>query len=83
MHRICPKPRTLDAAVERFNILQSHMNVSPTIPPIALIAGWVYSDDIEKMERWNATGAWARKNGCEEPLDALSESDFYEVAHLG
>jgi len=49
----------------------------PPSPPIPLIlAGWAYSNDVEKMQRWEETVAWARNNGCPEIVEVPDE-DFY------
>lgn len=51
----------------------------PADPPKPLIlAGWAYSNDIEKMRRWEETVAWATKNGCPD-LVGISDTDFYYV----
>lgn len=78
MKRICPNPMPWNAAFERLTkFAQSHPSVPPE-PPIPLIlAGWAYSNDIDKMRRWEQTVAWASKNGCPHFLSNIPETDFY------
>lgn len=80
MKRICPKPRPWHQAFERLvDYAQSHP-CTPTDPPIPLIlAGWAYSNDIEKMQRWEETVAWAEKNGCPDLVTGIPDEDFYFV----
>ena len=52
----------------------------PTLPPKPLIlAGWVYSNDIEKKDRWEETVRWAIDNGCVELVNIIPDSVFYSV----
>lgn len=51
----------------------------PAAPPTPLIlAGWAYSNDIEKMRRWEETLAWATRNGCSD-IVAIPDTYFYCV----
>jgi len=43
-----------------------------------LLAGWAYSNDIDKRRRWEETIEWATHNGCPD-LVAVAETDFYDV----
>jgi len=53
---------------------------TPASPPKPLIlAGWTYSNDIEKMQRWEETVGWAEKNGCSNIVSSISDQDFYFV----
>jgi hypothetical protein len=50
----------------------------PESPPKPLIlAGWAYSSDEEKAERWEETIAWATFNGCAEVISQIKDEDFY------
>ena len=52
-------------------------------PPTPLILnGWVFSSDIEKMNRWEETLAWARISECEAITNSLAEDDFYCVEQV-
>ena len=53
---------------------------TPLSPPVPLILnGWVYSNDVEKMRRWEETVAWANGNSCAEIVVAIPDQDFYFV----
>jgi len=52
-------------------------------PPTPLILnGWVYSNDKEKQDRWNATVKWADDHGLSHLIPELSESDIYSVDEI-
>lgn len=41
-----------------------------------ILAGWAYTNDVEKMRRWAETVAWANNNGCADLVEAPGD-DFY------
>jgi hypothetical protein len=52
-------------------------------PPIPLIlAGWVFSNDLEKQQRWQETIAWAESHGCSEHVRDLPPSSMYVVEKI-
>lgn len=65
-----------------FKRLTAHARMHPCIPPSPpkplILAGWAYSNDVEKMLRWEETLAWARINGCADIVE-ISDEDFYFV----
>jgi len=80
MKRICPNPMPWHEAFERLtNYAQSHP-CRPLSPPKPLIlAGWAYSNDVEKMQRWKETVDWAMINGCSNLVTDIADRDFYFV----
>lgn len=53
---------------------------TPAKPPVPLIlGGWNFSNDVEKMQRWQQMQRWAHENGCLELVDGIADSDFYWV----
>lgn len=53
---------------------------TPASPPTPLIlSGWAYSNDAEKMRKWEETVAWASANGCPEIVNEIADADFYLV----
>jgi len=46
------------------------------------LAGWAYTNDVEKMRRWQETVAWAIANGCPALAANIPETDFRCVAGL-
>jgi len=79
MRRICPNPIPWD---DLFKRLTAYARMHPCIPPSPpnplILAGWSYSNDVEKMLRWEETVAWARINGCADIVE-ISDQDFYYV----
>lgn len=54
----------------------------PPEPPKPLIlAGWSYSDDIDKKNRWQETVDWAVGNGCSELALAVPDELFYRTSN--
>jgi len=80
MKRICPNPSAWNSVFEQLTKFAQEHICSPTLPPKPLIlAGWVYSNDVEKMQRWNETLSWAEKNGCSDLVEHIVDLDFYFV----
>lgn len=79
MSRICPNPERWHEIFERLARHAKSCRRDPPSPPVPLIlAGWAYSNDIEKLRRWEETVAWAKDNGCPEIVN-VPEEDFYYV----
>jgi hypothetical protein len=80
LQRICPNPpRWNDVFKQLVEYAEAHA-CSPSRPPAPLIlAGWAYSNDIEKMRRWRETVDWASANGCASIVKGDSDQDFYRV----
>jgi len=69
-----------DEAYKRLTRFAEIHSCVPLNPPKPLILnGWVFSNDIEKKNRWDATVQWAEKNGCIELVDSIQDKDFYFV----
>jgi len=56
---------------------EAHKCNPPRPPKLLILAGWAYSNDVEKMERWEATIQWAAGNDCIELVSGIPDSDFY------
>jgi len=79
MNRVCPNPIPWNDVYKRLSRVAEDQPSLPK-PPIPLILnGWVYSNDAEKIARWNDTVEWARKAGCEDITNALTDEDFYST----
>lgn len=78
MVRICPKPM-----VRIFHELRKRAVTHPCTPPEPptplILSGWLLTNDIEKLERWKGTVAWAERNGCSGIVHGIADEDFYEV----
>jgi hypothetical protein len=81
--RICPKPlRWKDLFDELSEYSETH-RCTPNRPPTPLIvAGWTFSNDKEKKQKWRETVDWAFANGCADIVERVSDRDFYEVVEL-
>lgn len=65
-------------AFERLTKFAQLQACTPPSPPKPLIlAGWAYSNDVERMQRWDETVDWAVKNGCANLVSEIPDSDFY------
>ena len=77
---ICPNPAAWNKVFKQLEAFALSHPCVPPAPPVPLIlAGWVYSNDIGKKDRWNQTISWATLNGCLE-LTAVPEADLYSTA---
>lgn len=80
MKRICPNPMQWHETYERLtNYAQRNLCTPPSPPKPLILAGWAYSNDIEKMQRWEETVDWAEKNGCNNIVSDIPDHDFYFV----
>jgi len=80
MKRICPMPDPWNQAYERLTKFAQFNPCAPPLPPRPLIlAGWVFSNDIDKMQVWEETVDWAVQNGCANLVTDIPDSDFYYV----
>lgn len=80
--RICPNPQVWHAVSRRIDEYSRSHPCTPSRPPVPLIlAGWAYSNDIEKLRRWEETVEWATSNGCEDLVSGIPDRDFYSVSN--
>lgn len=59
---------------------KAHPCTPPSPPKPLILAGWAFSNDVEKMQRWEETVAWANDNGCPEVVRTIHDDDFYFVS---
>lgn len=76
MKIICPQPNVWNRLYERMCTHAQKMGaVKPPVPLI--LAGWSYSSDEEKQERWEETCSWSATNACEDLIGNLEDQDWY------
>lgn len=77
MIRVCPNPIPWSNVFKRLSRV-ADVRADLSKPPVPLILnGWVFSNDAEKIARWNQTVEWAKDAGCEDLTDALLDEDYY------
>jgi hypothetical protein len=78
---ICPKP---DTWAELHRRLQEAATANPyTTAPVPLVlAGWAYSNDVEKRNRWQETLAWADHHGLGTLLSDIGDDSMHVVSEL-
>ena len=70
-----------DDAYHKLTQFAASNTCTPLSPPRPLIlSGWAYSNDVEKMRRWEETVAWANRNGCPEIVKSIGDDGFYFVS---
>ncbi len=76
--RVCPQPsRWNDVFMKLVEYAEKH-SCKPRQPPVPLVlAGWAYSNDVEKMQRWTETVRWASTNGCAAIVQDVADIDFH------
>lgn len=76
--RICPIPKVWHRVHESLLAFTGAQECQPATPPKPLIlAGWAYSSDADKKQRWADTVAWVEKNGCQDLVQGIPEGEFY------
>lgn len=81
MNRVCPLPIPWSRVYERLCAFALTHACSPTRPPMPLIlAGWNFSTDREKSERWSQTVRWADANGCAHLVEGIPEQGTTSAA---
>ncbi len=82
MIRVCPLPRIWGEIYKKLCDI-SHKNSNIPSPPIALIlAGWNFSDDFGKKNRWDETLEWINNYGGEDLITCLTDDHYYCVEEL-
>jgi hypothetical protein len=80
VQRICPNPIPWHELFQQLSRYADSHPCTPARPPTPLIlAGWAFTNDIEKRQRWRETVDWATANGCAALTEAIAERDFYET----
>jgi hypothetical protein len=80
MKRVCPNPTRWNEVYQRLYDYGEKRACTPHVPPKPLIlAGWAYTNDAEKMQRWEESISWATNNGCFDLLSDIPETDYYYV----
>jgi hypothetical protein len=83
MQTVCPLPAQWHEIYQRLLAAWEKSGREGVAPPKPLIlAGWAYSNDVEKKRRWEETVAWANSSGLDSVLQHLRPDHFYGVAEL-
>ena len=79
MITICPQPPHWAAICQRLIELARIADQSiPPSPKPLILAGWAYSNDLEKQARWRETVEWAEKWGFTEIIKAITPEMMYQ-----
>jgi len=76
MTRVCPQPAAWNNAYRRLLEVAAARPDLKEVPVPLTLAGWAWSNDVEKMDRWEMTVQWAKEAGCEEIITAIADEDF-------
>jgi len=82
MTPVCPNPIPWNAVYQRLLHVWENRSDLPKPPVPLILNGWVFSNDVEKVERWQETLQWAQKAGCEHITSSLSIDDFYQSEEI-
>lgn len=79
MTRVCPNPSPWNAVYQRLLHVWECRQDLPKPPVPLILNGWVFTNDVDKMKRWQETLQWSQAAGCEAITSSLSDDDFYHV----
>jgi len=80
---VCPLPPQWNEIYQHLLAAWEKSGRDGVAPPKPLIlAGWAYSNDLEKKRRWEETVAWVSGKGLESVLQHLRPDHFFSVADL-
>ncbi|MGD2272727.1 MAG: hypothetical protein PVI06_20185 [Desulfobacterales bacterium] len=83
MKFVCPLPPIWEQIYERLLKAWEKTGKRGPGPPVPLIlAGWAFSNDVEKAHRWKQTIIWAEDNKLEDLLPKLKERQKYMVPEM-
>lgn len=74
---VCPNPRPWVKVHKRLSAATKNQEILSRLPTPLILAGWNFSSDLDKFDRWNETVQWAQDAGCETILETLTDEDFY------
>ena len=76
--RVCPLPMAWErarASLEKARVLRAPH--APKVPVPLILAGWNFSTDEEKQQRWNETMDWAATNGLSEHIPQIADDEWH------
>jgi len=76
MTRVCPQPNVWNDVYKRLLQVAAGRPDMREVPVPLILAGWAWTNDVEKMDRWEMTVQWAKEAGCEEIVTAIADEDF-------
>lgn len=78
VQKICPLPPIWAKIHQELCEFSNEHLCQPSNPPKPLIlAGWNFTDDKDKLQRWNDTVLWAKSNNCEYIVSVIVENEWY------
>lgn len=83
MERVCPNPPVWNRIYQRLKAHWESLERRADEPPFPLILnGWVFSSDLDKQQRWDATVRWASEQGASNLIPELRDENWYSVEIL-
>lgn len=80
---VCPQAAIWFQIYERLQaawIANGRLGNTPPMPLI--LAGWIYSSDVDKQDRWKATVRWAEVNNLSHLIPQLEPHEQYCTEHV-
>jgi hypothetical protein len=83
MIRVCPNARIWVDIYQRLEESWRRGGCRCEAPPIPLVlAGWIYSSDRDKQQRWDQTITWAKENDFSHLVPFLRDEEYYATEVL-
>mgnify|MGYP006280853949 CR=1 FL=1 len=75
---VCPKAHIWASIHKRLEDFAAQNVCAPPQPPIPLVlAGWAFSNDHQKLQRWRETVEWAERNSCLDIVGSIPPDEYY------
>ncbi|HEX4078635.1 MAG TPA: hypothetical protein VHX61_07160 [Rhizomicrobium sp.] len=79
---VCPQSGYWAALHQRLTKAADGNSNIPSPPVPLILAGWAYTNDLEKQSRWRETLIWAERYGLSEMLQDIPDEQMYSVRKL-
>lgn len=83
MIHVCPKPPIWVETYQRLDESWRRAGCGCEPPPMPLVlAGWIYSSDRDKQQRWQQTIEWADRHNFAHLMPILRDDEYYVTDYL-
>ena len=75
---VCPMPMVWERVRAALEVARTaDAPHAPKVPTPLILAGWNFSSDEEKRQRWADTVKWAERYGLTDRIPPIRDEDWY------